>query len=61
MDTIEPIDPAQSLVNIGRVMSLREDLEKNCQQKILFSQVWPVNPDPLQIKHHMQKQQPKVD
>ena len=58
---IQPIDPSQSLVDIGRVMSLREDLVKNCQHKVLFSQVWPTNPDSIQIKHLMQNQQPIVD
>ena len=53
---IQPIDPSQSLVDIGRVMSLREDLVKNCQHKVLFSQVWPTNPDSIQIKHLMQNQ-----
>ena len=54
MDNIEPIDPSQSLVDIGRLMTLREGLVKNYQHKILFSQAWPVNPDPAQIKHLMQ-------
>lgn len=63
MDNIEAIAPSQSLVDIGTVMSLRESLvkERNCQHKILFSQMWPIRPNPVQIKLLMQNQQPKVD
>ena len=42
---IQPIDPMLGIVDITRVMSLREDLRKNCKDYIFFTQVWPSNPD----------------
>ena len=60
--TREPIDPSHGLVDITRIMSLREDLERNCEHKVLLGQVWPKNPDPTQISQLMQIQlKPKVD
>ena len=45
----EPIDPALGIVDITRVMSLREDLERSCKDKVLFTQVWLSKPDAKQI------------
>ena len=47
---IEPIDPSLALVHTDRIMSLREDLEKNCKDPILLSQVWPSKPAGLVTK-----------
>ena len=46
---IQPIDPMLGVVDITRVMSLREDLQKNCKDDIFFTQVWPSNPDNKQV------------
>ena len=35
---IQPVDPKLSTVSIRRVMSLRDDLQRNCTDKILFRQ-----------------------
>ena len=53
---IEPIDPSLALVHTARIMSLREDLEKNCKDPILLSQVWPSKPDAKQIDRLLKMQ-----
>ena len=60
MDNIE-LNTSQTLVDIGNVISLRADIVKNCQHKIPFSWVWPIYPDPVEIKLCMQNQQTIVD
>ena len=58
----EPIDPALGIVDITRVMSLREDLERSCKDKVLFTQVWPSKPDAKQIDRLIKTQtSPKGD
>ena len=46
---IQPVDPKLSTVSIRRVMSLRDGLQRNCTDKILFTQVWPSEPDSKQV------------
>jgi len=53
---IQPIDPKLGVVNIARVMSLRNDLQQNCQREILFTQVWPSEPDSKQVDRLMKMQ-----
>jgi len=53
---VQPIDPSIGLVHMARIMSLREDLEKNCKDQILFSQVWPSQPDAKQADRLMKMQ-----
>ena len=53
---IQPIDPTLGVVDITRVMSLWEDLRKNCKDDILFTQVWPSNPDNKQVDRLMKMQ-----
>ena len=53
---IQPIDPTLGVVDIKRVLSLREDLQKNCKDEILFTQVWPSNPDNKQVDRLMKMQ-----
>ena len=53
---IQPIDPKLGVVNIARVMSLRDDLQQNCQCEILFTQVWPSEPDSKQVDILMKMQ-----
>ena len=43
-------------MDITRVMSLREDLQKNCKDDLLFIQVWPSNPDNKQVDRLMKMQ-----
>jgi len=58
----EPIDPALGIVDITRVMSLREDLEMSCKDKVHFTQVWPLKPDAKQIDRLIKMQtSPKGD
>ena len=60
----EPIHPALGQVDISRVMGLRTDLEKNSKGNILFSQVWPSQPDVKQIDRLLNVQmqaRPKED
>ena len=53
---IQPIDPTPGVVDIKRVMSLREDLQKNCKDEILFTQVWLSNPANKQVDRLMKMQ-----
>ena len=53
---MQPIDPMLGVVDIKRVMSLREDLQKNCKDEILFTLVWPSNPDNKQVDRLMKMQ-----
>ena len=54
--SIQPIDPKLGVVNIARVMSLRDDLQQNSQHEILFTQVWPSEPDSEQVDRLMKMQ-----
>jgi len=63
MDT-EPIDPALGIhvVDITRIISLRDDLERSCKDKVHFTQVWPSKPDAKQIDRLIKTQtSPKGD
>jgi len=37
-------------------MSLWDDLQQNCQHEILFTQVWPSEPDSKQVDRLMKMQ-----
>ena len=53
---IQHIDPALGVVDITRVMSLREDLQKNYKDELLFTQVWLSNPEDKQVDRLMKMQ-----
>ena len=53
---IQHIDPTLGVVDITRVMSLREDLQKNYKDELLFTQVWPSNPEDKQVDRLMKMQ-----
>ena len=53
---MQPIDPTLGVVGIKILMSLWEDLQKNSKDEILFTQVWPSNPDNKQVDRLMKMQ-----
>ena len=53
---IQPIDPKLGSVHITRVMSLWDNLQRNFQHEILFTQVWPPEPDCKQVDRLMKMQ-----